>query len=341
MPYTGWMQAMSDHSLTASADDKGQRLDRFIAGRLPQLSRARACDLIKQGRVSGAHSTIVEPDYRVKPAEVFNIHVPEPAPAEPAPENIRLDVLYEDEALIVIDKPAGLVVHPAAGHWTGTLVNALIAHCGDSLSGIGGVRRPGIVHRLDKDTTGVMVAAKTDAAHRALAAQFADHGREGDFLRRYLALVWGVPSPRKGVIEANIGRHPTNRLKMAVSRNGGRIAITDYNVNKTLGQVTKSRATPLVSLVECTLKTGRTHQIRVHMAHIGNPILGDALYAGGFRSKTRALPESARSAIVPMTRQALHAAVLGFVHPKSGKYLQFHSELPADMREIMDALDKC
>ena len=335
------MQVMADHSLTANADDKGQRLDRFIAGQLPELSRSRVCDLIKQGHVSGPHCTIVEPDYRVKPADVFNIHVPEAAPAEPAPEDIRLNVLYEDDALIVIDKPAGLVVHPAAGHWSGTLVNALIAHCGDSLSGIGGVKRPGIVHRLDKDTTGVMVAVKTDAAHRGLAGQFADHGREGNLTRRYLALVWGAPSPLKGVIGTNIGRHPTNRLKMAVLRNGGKIAITDYNVNSVLPKVIKNHARPLASLVECTLRTGRTHQIRVHMAHIGHPIIGDALYAGGFRSKTRALPEDARSAIVPMTRQALHAAVLGFNHPISGKYLQFQSELPGDMREIIDALDKC
>lgn len=335
------MNAMPNHSLTANDDDDGQRLDRFIATQLPELSRSRARDLIREGRVSGTSRTIMEPDYRVKSADVFTIAIPEAVPAEPAPENIALNVLYEDAALIVIDKPAGLVVHPAPGNWSGTLVNALIAHCGDSLSGIGGVKRPGIVHRLDKDTSGVMVVAKTDAAHHGLAEQFADHGREGALTRLYQALVWGVPSPRKDTVTTYIGRHPTNRTKMAVLKNGGKLAVTDYNVSKVLPEPGKDQAKPVASLVECTLKTGRTHQIRVHMAYLGHPVIGDPLYGSGFRSKTRALPTGAQSAIFPLTRQALHASVLGFLHPISGKYVQFRSELPSDMLELMDVLTKC
>jgi 23S rRNA pseudouridine1911/1915/1917 synthase len=332
------MKAMPLRSLTAQDTDQGVRLDRFIAAGLPDLSRSRVRELIKAGQVRGTAGTIKEPDYRVKPAESFDIVVPEPEAAEPEGEEIALTVLYEDDALIVIDKPAGLVVHPAAGNWTGTLVNALIAHCKESLSGIGGVKRPGIVHRLDKDTTGVMVVAKTDAAHQALAAQFADHGREGGLERRYLALVWGAPRPQKGEISGNIGRHPTNRLKMAVLQQGGKTAATTYNTVEIL----KSRktGTATASVVECRLMTGRTHQIRVHLAHIGNPVIGDPLYGGGYRSKTRALPEQARSAIVLLERQALHAAVLGFHHPISQKFMQFRSELPDDMRGAMEALAK-
>lgn len=281
---------------------------------------------------------IVEPDYRVKPDEVFEVDIPDAAPPTPQPETIPLDILYEDDALIVIDKPAGLVVHPAAGHWTGTLVNALIAHCGDSLSGIGGVRRPGIVHRLDKETSGVMVVAKTDAAHQGLAAQFADHGRKGRLHREYLALVWGELKPPTSVIETNIGRHPTNRMKMAVVNRDGKRAITTYKVRKILREKHKGEAGAVASLVQCILKTGRTHQIRVHLSHIGHPIVGDNLYGSGFRSKTRALHDETRSAIILMNRQALHAAVLGFVHPTNNKYLQFESELPPDMREVVETL---
>jgi 23S rRNA pseudouridine1911/1915/1917 synthase len=332
------MHSMATRSVTAQENDTGQRLDRLIAAQIPDLSRSRARDLIKGGQVSMSGRTIVEPNYRVKPDEIFTVDVPEAIPAEPSPENIPLHILYEDNALIVIDKPAGLVVHPAAGNWTGTLVNALIAHCGETLSGIGGVRRPGIVHRLDKDTTGVMVVAKNDAAHQGLAAQFADHGREGPLLREYCALVWGQPRPRKGVIETNLARHPTIRTKMAVSRSDGKRAVTEYNVARTFAEEGKGSGNPVASEVRCVLKTGRTHQIRVHLAHIGHPVIGDALYGSGFQSKTRALPERARSAIVTMTRQALHAAVLGILHPISGKPMQFRSELPEDMRGVIEAL---
>jgi 23S rRNA pseudouridine1911/1915/1917 synthase len=329
---------MAIRSITAHTNDEGQRLDRFIAGQIPDLSRSRVRDLIKDGQVSASGRTIIEPDYRVKPDEMFDIGVPEAVAALPEGENIPLNVVYEDSALIVIDKPAGLVVHPAAGNWTGTLVNALIAHCGDTLSGIGGVRRPGIVHRLDKDTTGVMVVAKSDAAHQGLAAQFADHGREGALHREYVALVWGEPNPRKGVIETKLARHPTNRLKMAVTKNDGKHAVTEYMLKRTFVEKGKKSSGVVASLVECVLKTGRTHQIRVHLAHIGYPVIGDALYGGGFQSKTRALRGDAQSAIVGMSRQALHAAVLGILHPISGKPMQFRSELPDDMREIMEAL---
>jgi 23S rRNA pseudouridine1911/1915/1917 synthase len=328
---------MTNRSIIAGMDNIGLRLDQFLAAECPDITRSRAASLIKQGHVSAGGQPIVNAAYRVKADEVFEVDLPDPEPAEPGPEAIPLDVLYEDEALIVIDKPAGLVVHPAAGNWTGTLVNALIAHCGGSLSGIGGVRRPGIVHRLDKDTSGVMVVAKSDAAHRGLAAQFADHGREGRLLREYRALVWGRPLPLKGTIETDIGRHPTNRLKMAVRKGDGKYAHTAYNVRSSLPASDKSGGVPIASLVDCTLLTGRTHQIRVHLAHIGHPIIGDDLYGSGFRSKSRVLPDEARSAIMNMARQALHAAVLGFVHPITNVFLRFESELPADMRQIVDA----
>lgn len=332
------MNDRPNRSLTAQDGDRGVRLDRFLAASLPDLSRSRLRELIKGGQVRGSAGTIMEPDYRVKPAEIFDVTVPEPEAAEPEPENIALTILYEDEALVVIDKPAGLVVHPAAGNWTGTLVNALIAHCGDSLSGIGGVKRPGIVHRLDKDTTGVMVVAKSDAAHQGLASQFADHGREGGLERRYRALVWGAPRQSKGTINTNLGRHPTNRLKMAVLARGGKTAVTTYNTLESFGGRTAAKGGPVASLVECRLETGRTHQIRVHLAHIGHPVIGDPLYGGGYRSKTCALPQEVRSAIVLLERQALHAAVLGFHHPITGLYMQFQSELPEDMRGAMTAL---
>jgi 23S rRNA pseudouridine1911/1915/1917 synthase len=316
----------------------GARLDRFLAAELPELSRSRLAELIRGGAVSHGGRTIKEPDHRVKSAECFEIVLPEAEPAVPAPQAIPLKVIHEDADVLVIDKPAGLVVHPAAGHTGGTLVNALIAHCGDSLSGIGGVKRPGIVHRLDKDTSGLLVVAKNDRAHRNLAGQFADHGREGALERRYLALVWGVPLPRKGVIQARIGRHPSSRQKMAVLRAGGREAVTEYNVQRTYSC---GKMQPVASLVECRLRTGRTHQIRVHMAHIGHPVIGDPLYGGGFRSKHRALPEPARSAIMALTRQALHAATLGFNHPINGNFMRFQSALPEDLREVADALAVC
>jgi len=314
----------------ATESDQGVRLDVFLSKCLPELSRTRVQALIKQGEVRSSAATIVDAKYRVKPGDRFEVTIPPPEPAEPKAETIPLNILYEDDALIVIDKPAGLVVHPGAGHASGTLVNALIAHCGASLSGIGGVARPGIVHRLDKDTSGVLVVAKTDQAHRALAAEFADHGREGALERTYLALVWGTPPLPHGTIDAPIGRHPTSRTKMAVQPHKGRHALTHYHVLETFGG-----HPPIASLVECTLETGRTHQVRVHLAHIGTPVVGDPLYAQGFKSKPRNLPEPLRSKLMQLGRQALHACRLAFSHPKTGTLLEFNSPLPEELAEIL------
>jgi len=252
----------------------------------------------------------------------------------PRAENIPLAIVYEDDELIVIDKPAGFVVHPAAGNWTGTLVNALIAHCGTSLSGIGGVRRPGIVHRLDKDTSGLMVVAKTDRAHHGLAGQFADHGREGPLERAYLAFVWGAPDRPKGVIEKPIDRHPHARERMAV-RAGGRPAITHWEV---VGRYAGSDGRPVAGLLDCRLETGRTHQIRVHLAAIGHPLLGDEVYGPGFRTKAALLTPDARAALEGLGRQALHAYLLAFQHPVTGEALSFRSELPDDLARLQSAL---
>jgi 23S rRNA pseudouridine1911/1915/1917 synthase len=328
-------QVPSSRPLTAEADasHEGLRLDRFLADRLPELSRTRLQNLIKEACVSLNGATIVDAKYRVKPGDRFSLSVPPVASAEPGAEAIPLNIVYEDGDLVVIDKPAGLVVHPGAGHATGTLVNALIAHCGASLSGIGGVARPGIVHRLDKDTSGLMVVAKTDRAHRALAAQFADHGRTGELERGYLALVWGAPPRPHGTIEANIGRHPASRTKMAVLRGKGREAVTHWRVVETFGRGKE----PMASLIECTLETGRTHQVRVHLAAIGHPLIGDPLYGKGFKSKLRNLPEPLQEKLAALDRQALHAAHLAFVHPRNGTLLKFNSRLPRDLAEIVQA----
>lgn len=317
-------------SFEAGPADDGERLDRFLTGHLPEMSRSRVKTLIKDGHAAHDGRTIVEPNTRVKPGESYEIAIPPAEPAIPRGEDIPLNVVYEDDQLIVIDKPAGLVVHPAAGNWTGTLVNALIAHCGESLSGIGGVKRPGIVHRLDKQTSGLMVVAKTDVAHRALAKQFADHGRKGPMERQYTALAWGVPQRRKGTISAALGRKSENRQKMAVVKQGGKEAVTLYEVAETFG----NGDDPIASLVVCTLRTGRTHQIRVHLAHIGHPLIGDATYGAGFRSKARLLGETARAAIENLNRQALHAHLLGFAHPATRETIRFESPLPEEISNL-------
>ena len=258
--------------VTVAGDEGSTRLDRVLAARLPELSRSRLKALILAGHVAARGAPLRDPAYHVGCGDTITIDVPEAIPAEPAGEDIALDIVFEDDDIIVIDKPRGLVVHPAAGHETGTLVNALIAHCGASLSGIGGVRRPGIVHRLDKDTTGLMVVAKNDRAHQSLSAQFADHGRTGDMRRGYMAFVWGVPNRQRGTVEAPIDRHPHAREKMAV-RDGGREAVTHWEVLETFnGRDGK----PVAALLACQLETGRTHQIRVHLAHIGHPLMGDS-----------------------------------------------------------------
>jgi 23S rRNA pseudouridine1911/1915/1917 synthase len=314
--------------------DAGERLDRVLAARIADLSRSRLKALILAGEVAIGGRTIRDPGHHVNAGDAIMVEVPPAEPATPEPEDIPLTVVFEDDEIIVIDKPKGLVVHPAAGNWTGTLVNALIAHCGDSLSGIGGVRRPGIVHRLDKDTTGLMVAAKTDRAHASLSGQFADHGRSGVLQRAYLAFVWGVPDRPKGTIEAPIGRHPRARDKMAV-RPDGREAVTHWEI---LERYSGSDGTPVASLLACRLMTGRTHQIRVHLASIGHPLLGDNTYGSGFRTKTARLPPEARQALGGLGRQALHAYLLGVQHPSRGEYLEFRSELPTDLGRLRSGL---
>jgi 23S rRNA pseudouridine1911/1915/1917 synthase len=312
---------------TVAKGDAGARLDKFLAESLSALSRARIKGLIEAGRVSAAGETITEPSYRVKPGQRFQVRVPPPEVATPTAQSIPLVVVHEDADLIVVDKPAGLVVHPAPGNPDRTLVNALIHHCGDSLSGIGGVRRPGIVHRLDKDTSGLLVAAKTDAAHAGLAAQFAAHSVE----RAYHALVWGVPSPARGEIEGNIGRNPRNRKKMAVVKRGGKPALTRYRVLRRFGET--------ASLVECRLATGRTHQIRVHLAARGHPVIGDPLYGRAQRGRRSQLPVPLGDAIDDLGRQALHASVLGFKHPASGERFKFESKLPLDINSLLILLE--
>jgi 23S rRNA pseudouridine1911/1915/1917 synthase len=314
---------------TAATEDAGGRADRFLAARLPELSRARIQALMREGAVTAGGRTLVDPSARVNAGDVYAIAVPPPAPAAPVGQDIALTVVFEDEHLIVIDKPAGLVVHPAAGHADGTLVNALINHCGASLSGVGGVARPGIVHRLDKDTSGLLVVAKTDAAHRGLSAQFADHGRTGPLERMYMAFVWGHPSHPRGTVDAPLGRSLKNREKIAV-RPDGREAITHWE--------TLERLEGDVALVACRLETGRTHQIRVHLGHIGHPLLGDEVYGASHRTKASRLSPQAQAALLALGRQALHAAVLGFAHPVTGETLSFESPLPPDLARVLEAL---
>jgi 23S rRNA pseudouridine1911/1915/1917 synthase len=329
---------ISTELLTAEADEShsGLRLDRFLSHRLPGLSRTRLQALIRQGHVALGRATIEDVKYPVKPGDRFEIKVPPAVSAKPQGQNIPLNVVYEDDSIVVVDKPAGLVVHPGAGNIDRTLVNALIAHCGPSLSGIGGVARPGIVHRLDKDTSGLVVVAKTDQAHRALSEQFADHGREGALERGYLALVWGAPPRPRGRINAPIGRHKTSRTKMAVIpvTRGGREAVTHYQVLAIFGRGPE----PIASLLECRLETGRTHQVRVHLASIGTPLIGDPVYGTGFRSKLRKLPEPVQGKLASFNRQALHAATLTFEHPVTGTLLEFNSALPEDFAMIVEAL---
>lgn len=332
---------MSDEPLLAEDEDPaalearievgGVRLDKALAGAFPTLSRARLQALLAEGAVTRDGQTVTGGSAKALPG-LYAVTMPPVAPAQPQPEAIPLTVLYEDADLIVIDKPAGMAAHPAPGSETGTLVNALLAHCGDSLSGIGGVARPGIVHRLDKDTSGVMVAAKTDRAHAGLSALFAAH----DIERTYIALTRGAPSPVKARIETQIGRSTSDRKKMAVLKSGGRNAITDYVVQTTYGEPARAGGAPLAARVACTLHTGRTHQIRVHLASKGAPILGDPVYGSG----SPAAPVRAAITEARLGRQALHAAVLGFVHPATGETLRFETSPPTDMLAL-EALLSC
>ena len=318
-------------SLTIDADLAGERLDRALARAAEAaglaLSRTRIKALLEEGRVTLDGARADDAGAKMREGQSLVVDVPPAAPAEPEGEDIPLNIVFEDAHLIVLDKPAGLVVHPAAGHETGTLVNALIAHCGDSLSGIGGVKRPGIVHRLDKDTTGLMVVAKNDAAHASLSAQFADHGRTGEMRRGYLAFVWGVPNRQRGTIDAPIDRHPHAREKMAV-REGGREAITHWEIREVFnGRDGK----PVASLLACQLETGRTHQIRVHLAHIGHPLLGDSVYGPHFKTKAGQLGPEGQAALAALGRQALHAYLLVLEHPRSREILHWESALPEDL----------
>ena len=319
---------MSDaarHLVTIEDSAAGERLDRALTAALPDLTRSRVKALIESRRVALADGTTVEePSRKVKKGEQFVIDIPAPEPAEPAAQALDLDILYEDKDLLVLNKPAGLVVHPAPGNPDHTLVNALIAHCGDSLSGIGGVRRPGIVHRLDKDTSGVMVVAKNDNTHTALSKLFAAH----DLTRIYKVLVWGGPKMKSGTVEGPIDRHPVDRKRMAMRRSGGRHSITEWWLEERFG----SALTPIASLMGAKLHTGRTHQVRVHMSHIGLPVVGDPLYG---RKRNGPGPE----ALKLFKRQALHAAVLEFIHPRTKETLSFATELPQDMKKLVAELN--
>ncbi|MFT5511585.1 MAG: 23S rRNA pseudouridine1911/1915/1917 synthase [Hyphomicrobiaceae bacterium] len=321
--------------LVVDEADVGNRLDRYLSGMIADISRQRLKALILDGQVSVDGTPKRDPAYKVRAGIAIEVLVPEPAPAAPLGEDISLNVAYEDAHLIVIDKPPGLVAHPAPGNETGTLVNALIAHCGDELSGIGGVKRPGIVHRLDKDTSGLLVVAKTDQAHQGLSAQFQAHGSDGLLQREYLALVWGRFERPKGAVDAPIERSRFNRRKMAVAKAGfGRHAITHYAAEA--GFTTESGAE--VSRLRLQLETGRTHQIRVHLAAVGHPLLGDSIYGSGFKASEALLPSAAQDALQRLERQALHATVLGFQHPANETAMRFESQMPDDMRAVMDSL---
>ena len=316
------------HTWTVAPSQGGARLDRWLAGALPSQSRSRLQALVVDGRVTVDGKTTADPSRKVKDGETITLTIPAAVPARPQAEAIPLVVVYEDADLIVIDKPAGMVVHPAPGSGSATLVNALLHHCGNSLSGIGGEKRPGIVHRLDKDTSGLIVAAKTDAAHRNLAAQFAAH----TITRAYKALCWGVPSPASGAIGGRIGRSPRDRKKMAVLTRGGREALTNYRTEKVFGRT--------AALLECRLATGRTHQIRVHLASIGHPLIGDPVYGRRPKAGNGPLPAGTERALRAFHRQALHAWQLGFTHPTSGERLLFGSNIPYDFNELLNSLSE-
>lgn len=320
-------------------DAAGERLDRYLAtalaGGAEDFSRSRLKALILDGHVSlitgKSRATITDPSRKIKPGECYAVRAPVAVAADPQAQDIPLSIVYEDDLLIVVDKPAGLVVHPAPGNPDRTLVNALLHHCGDSLSGIGGVKRPGIVHRIDKDTSGLVVAAKTDKAHHALAALFAEH----DIVRSYDALVWGHPNPLQGTIEGAIGRDPKDRKRMAIVARGGKAAITHYATQK---MIFDGKGQPVCALVRCTLETGRTHQIRVHMTAQGNALIGDPVYGRARNLQRFQLGEAARAALLGFKRQALHAATLGFTHPVTGKTLSFESPLPEDFARLLKLL---
>lgn len=310
---------------------KGLRLDKFLSEmfaaneNLCRLSRSQVQRLIKNGCVLCEDTEISDCAFKIRVGDVFQVEIPAPEEAEPQAENIPLDVIYEDSDLIVVNKPAGMTVHPAPGAYSGTLVNALLYHCRDNLSGIGGVKRPGIVHRIDKETSGLLVAAKNDLAHQHLSAQFFNHSIE----RTYFAMVYGLPNPLTGTIEGNIGRSKFDRKKMALLESGGKHAVTHYETLETFRT--------FASLVQCRLETGRTHQIRVHMSSIGCSLIGDKVYTKAHKSNL-SIPAIVKPDILNFPRQALHAATLGFIHPRSGQKLQFHVAYPDDFQSLLNKL---
>lgn len=301
------------------------RLDKFLALKLPEISRARLQKLIAGGYVALDDTLLVDNAHKVKTGEAYVVTIPPAEEAEPLPENIALDIIYEDKDLLVVNKPAGMTVHPAAGAWHGTLVNALLYHCANELSGIGGVKRPGIVHRIDKDTSGLLVVAKNDLAHQNLSEQFAAHSIE----RTYYAVVYGVPNPLNGTIEGNIGRSPYDRKKMAIVESGGKPSVTHYQTLQIFGRA--------ASLLQCNLETGRTHQIRVHLSSHGHALIGDQVYVKNKKSEI-ILPTNLKTAVNNFPRQALHAKSLGFIHPRTAQLLQFDSDLPDDMQNLLSIL---
>ncbi len=318
------------HNIFVNEHDTGLRLDKFITQKLPDLSRSRVQALLEQNCLSCDGIIISDASKKTKINQQYQITIPEAVPSHIEPQAMDLDIVFEDEHLLVINKPAGLTVHPAAGNHDNTLVNALLAHCGNSLSGIGGVARPGIVHRIDKDTSGLLVVAKHDIAHNFLSAQLANH----TLGRTYNAIVWGTPFPPSGTITGNIGRSPTNRQKMAVVKTGGKTAVTHY---KTLQNFS------IATFVECNLETGRTHQIRVHLTKIGNPLIGDPTYGQTTQSRLnqniyKHLPAELRAMLLVFNRQALHARELRLIHPNSKKEMVFSCELPRDILDLLDAL---
>lgn len=320
---------MDSFSLTVSPDHQGQRLDKFLADQLFDLSRSRLQALIEGGHVRISPDRKVNCSLKLKEGDLVTVQVPPPEEATPRAVDIHLNIIYEDEDLLVINKEAGMVVHPAPGHTDDTLVNALLAHCGESLSGIGGVKRPGIVHRLDKETSGLMVVAKNDKAHQKLTEQFSDRSLS----RIYVALVWGLVTPAEGTITTQIGRHPGNRQKMAVVSWGGREAVTHYH---SLAHYPKGNEPAMgLTLVECKLATGRTHQIRVHMHHIGHPLLGDPLYGHTPKGALKLWPE----AIIRFPRQALHAKSIQFIHPRTREMVRFEVDLPDDIATVLKMIE--
>jgi 23S rRNA pseudouridine1911/1915/1917 synthase len=313
--------------LTVDGAHEGERLDKLLAQLVPEISRSKAQWLLSNGYIRVNAQTVTSSSSKPKPGDALEVTLPVAPVTEILPVPMDLDIVYEDRHLLVINKPAGMPVHPACGHYDDTLVNGLLAHCGHDLSAIGGEARPGIVHRLDKDTSGLMLVAKNDQAHRKLAAQLMDRSLS----RTYLALVWGRPTPLQGTIQNQLGRHPQNRQRMAVLPDGGKEAITHYRVHS-------SRPDGACSWVECKLQTGRTHQIRVHMAHIGHGLLGDATYGRAPSTCTRQIGPEARDYLATLHRQALHAAAIGFIHPESGERLEFTATLPPELKTLAELI---